>query len=120
MEEAPMIRAIRPLLIVCLAVSALAFGSAGCAQLKAKAPGSEVGKPTTANSSGFLQMPFLTTLSEEEARETLAESGMTGTIKVEYVECNDKGITSGHVCNTYPAGGAQTTTTSETVLWVTQ
>lgn len=105
-----------------------ALGLPGCAQLTGgssasssggpRGPGSEVGKPTKPNASGYLDMPFLTTLSEEEAREVLAESQMTGEIKVEKTECYDKSIPSGHVCNTVPAGGEKTSTTSTTLLFV--
>ncbi len=102
----------RALIVVCL------VALAGCAQLKARSPGSEVGKPSKANASGFLDMPILTSLSEEEARQTLAESEMTGNIKIEYVECYDKTILAGHVCNQYPSAGAQTTTTSDTTLFI--
>jgi hypothetical protein len=91
---------------------------AGCTALRAKAPGSQVGKASTPSSSGFLDMPFLTTLSEEDARQTLADSQMTGNIKIEYTECNDKSIGPGHVCNTYPGGGDKTTTTSDVTLFV--
>ena len=105
-----------------------ALGLPGCAQLTGgssassaggpKGPGSEVGKPTKPKANGQLDMPFLTTLSEEEAREVLAESQVTGEIKVEKTECYDKSIPSGHVCNTMPQGGEKTWVTSTTVLYV--
>lgn len=106
-------------LALCLVLFTLSAGAlAGCSQIKARAPGSQVGKASTPNASGFLDMPILTSLSESEARSTLAESQMTGNVKVEKVECYDKAIPPGHVCNTYPGGGEKTTTTSDVTLFI--
>jgi hypothetical protein len=80
--------------------------------------GNQVGEATTPDSRGFLSMPFLTGLSEAEARATLKKSKMTGNVKIEKTECHDKSIGSGHVCNTYPTGGSTTSTSSDTVLFV--
>ena len=94
--------------------------AAGCAQLKARSSGTpnQVGKASKPNASGFLSMPFLTGLSEDEARQTMADSQMTGEIKIERVECFDKAIPAGHVCNQYPSGGTQTSTESGTTLYL--
>jgi hypothetical protein len=102
---------------------------AGCAQLtggnKSTSSGgpppgerNDVGKATTPNEYGRLDMPFLTSLSEADARATLEASQMKGNIKVDKTECYDKTIKSGHVCNTLPAGGEMTSTTSQIILFV--